>query len=126
VIEVTIDEHVAFFRRGPYVINQLVSDVNRVVAGQTLAEWHLTLDRSLKHPTPYYETQIMIEPEGVNTWVVHDRGIVYGPWLEGTSSRNQTTRFKGYHALRRALQVMRTKTPLLVAHELERALSRLR
>jgi hypothetical protein len=124
VIEVTIDEHVAFFQRGPYVIKQLVDDVNRVVAGQTLAEWHLTLDRSLRHPTPYYETQIMVEPEG-GRWVVHDRGIVYGPWLEGTSSRNQTTRFKGYHALRRALQAMRVKTPLLVAHELAKALRNL-
>jgi len=25
---------------------------------------------------------------------------VYGPWLEGTSSRNQTTRFKGYQSFR--------------------------
>lgn len=28
----------------------------------------------------------------------------YGPWLEGTGSRNQTTRFKGYHGFRRAAQ----------------------
>lgn len=28
----------------------------------------------------------------------------YGPWLEGTSSRNETTRFPGYHGFRRAGQ----------------------
>lgn len=28
----------------------------------------------------------------------------YGPWLEGTGSRNDTTRFKGYHGFRRAAQ----------------------
>lgn len=28
----------------------------------------------------------------------------YGPWLEGTGSRNETTRFKGYHGFRRAGQ----------------------
>lgn len=28
----------------------------------------------------------------------------YGPWIEGTGSRNETTRFKGYHAFRRASQ----------------------
>jgi hypothetical protein len=28
----------------------------------------------------------------------------YGPWLEGTGSRNQTTRFKGYHGFRIAGQ----------------------
>lgn len=26
----------------------------------------------------------------------------YGPWLEGTGSRNETTRFKGYHGFRKA------------------------
>lgn len=28
----------------------------------------------------------------------------YGPWLEGTGSRNDTTRFKGYHGFRQATQ----------------------
>jgi hypothetical protein len=27
---------------------------------------------------------------------------MYGPWLEGTGSRNETTRFKGYHGFREA------------------------
>jgi hypothetical protein len=30
----------------------------------------------------------------------------YGPWLEGTGSRNLTTRFKGYHSFRQAGQVL--------------------
>ena len=33
--------------------------------------------------------------------VIHDNNVVYGPWLEGTSSRNQTTRFKGYASFRK-------------------------
>jgi len=28
----------------------------------------------------------------------------YGPWLEGIGSRNETTRFKGYHGYRMAAQ----------------------
>jgi len=32
--------------------------------------------------------------------LVTDGGVIYGPWLEGTSSRNQTTRFKGYSSFR--------------------------
>ena len=35
---------------------------------------------------------------------IHDSGVVYGPWLEGTSSRNQTTRFKGYSSFRKVKQ----------------------
>jgi hypothetical protein len=28
-------------------------------------------------------------------------GVTWSPWLEGTSRRNDTTRFKGYHLFRR-------------------------
>ncbi len=35
------------------------------------------------------------------TATLDDGGVVYGPWLEGTSRRNQTTRFKGYASFRR-------------------------
>jgi hypothetical protein len=30
-----------------------------------------------------------------------DQGKIYGPWLEGTSTRNQTTKFKGYFQFRK-------------------------
>jgi len=33
--------------------------------------------------------------------LITDNGVVYGPWLEGESSRNAATRFKGYHAFRK-------------------------
>lgn len=37
----------------------------------------------------------------------------YGPWLEGTGSRNLTTRFKGYHSFRLAGQALdRMAVPL--------------
>ena len=35
---------------------------------------------------------------------ISDGGVVYGPWLEGTGSRNQTTRFKGYASFRKTAQ----------------------
>ncbi len=38
--------------------------------------------------------------------VVTDSGIIYGAWLEGTGSRNRTTRFKGYFMWRRVFQEM--------------------
>ena len=36
--------------------------------------------------------------------LITDGGVVYGPWLEGVSSRNATTRFKGYASFRRVGQ----------------------
>lgn len=37
----------------------------------------------------------------------------YGPWLEGTGSRNFTTRFKGYHSFRLAAQSLQSIAPMV-------------
>jgi hypothetical protein len=57
------------------------------------------LMRVIRQPTPYYWTRISHRREYADR-VVHDAGIVYGPWLEGVSERNRSTRFKGYHTFR--------------------------
>jgi len=84
----------------------MVEELQYRIAAQALERVHYNLDRSIQHPTPYYETQIMMQRVDPD-WVVHDRGIIYGPWLEGTSSRNHTTRFKGYASFRRATDEVR-------------------
>lgn len=84
----------------------MVDEIAYRVAAQALERVQFNLDRSIQFPTPYYETQVMVQ-QVVSDWMVHDRGIVYGPWLEGVSHRNQTTRFKGYHSFRRAADEVR-------------------
>lgn len=94
------------------------------LGGQGLADVHLNLDTSLRHPTPYYETQITTERSG-DDQLVHDRGIIYGPWLEGTGSRNKTTRFKGYASFRRATQQLKREAPQILVPVVERCVGRL-
>ncbi len=50
--------------------------------------------------------------------LITDGGVIYGPWLEGTSSRNQTTRFKGYGQFRQTGQWLQNKRvrPTLKKH----------
>jgi hypothetical protein len=43
---------------------------------------------------------------GQDETVVTNQTATYGPWLEGTGSRNHTTRFKGYNGMRRAAQAL--------------------
>lgn len=81
--------------------NAAVAEAKYAIAQQVSADVHWTLNRDIKHPTPYYETQINIRPVAQDL-SINDRGVIYGPWLEGTSSRNQATRFKGYAAFRKA------------------------
>jgi hypothetical protein len=84
------------------------------VGSQALADVQFYLNKFIKHPTPYYETQIHIERMDDLTISVNDRGVIYGPWLEGTSSRNQTTRFKGYASFRKALQKTESRVQQIV------------
>lgn len=50
--------------------------------------------------TGYYRQHIHDECDGMHGRI-DDGNVIYGNWLEGTSSRNQSTRFKGYASFRK-------------------------
>lgn len=75
-------------------------EIRDELAAYAVASVHDTLNARIIHPTPYYETQIDSRAINPFTRTVDDRGVIYGPWLEGVSHRNQVTGFKGYHAFR--------------------------
>ena len=67
-----------------------------------------TFHTHFRQPTGYYESNVTIRRTftGHEVWDGGLAGPVYGPWLEGVGSRNNTTRFKGYHAFRKAAQAL--------------------
>jgi hypothetical protein len=85
---------------------EFTEQIKQDVAAQGYANVMTNLNTSIRHPTPYYETQVTTSRHG-DALVVNDRDIIYGPWLEGVGSRNNTTRFKGYFSFRRATQELR-------------------
>lgn len=64
-----------------------------------------TFHTHFKRPTGYYESNVRIK-NSTEVWDGGLAGPVYGPWLEGVGSRNNTTRFKGYHAFRKAAHAL--------------------
>lgn len=67
---------------------------------------------NFKTRTPYYETRITTERVSDEVSLVHDQGVIYGPWLEGVGSRNYPeTRFKGYGHWRLAKQAVTRRGP---------------
>lgn len=56
---------------------------------------------------------------------VHYPEALYGPWLEGESSRNATTRFKGYRTFRRARSWARKEVTPFVQSRINQFLSRI-
>ena len=106
-------------------IDNFVTEAVYQVGAQGLADWHAGLDASLQHPTGHYESQLMLDVQSPDVVVLHDQGMVYGPWLEGTGSRNRTTKFKGYKQARLAAQGLGRKVPTVVAPYLELLVRRL-
>lgn len=100
-----------FDGRAGIAAQQAAMEITDRVATHALEGVQRNLNASIKNPTPYYETQINIRDLAITERVVNDRGVIYGPWLEGTGSRNATTRFKGYQSFRRAYQATRAAVP---------------
>lgn len=83
-----------------------MADIDRQ-AEVALAEYALWYVKALnaqdfKNPTGRYRSRLHIVRRGAIE--VNDSNSVYGPWLEGTGSRNARSRFKGYHHWRRTRQ----------------------
>lgn len=98
-------------------------------AEEDIAEEGLRLVRSelsdvLQHPTGRYQSRLHVEQRSGDS-IVTDGGVVYGPWLEGTGSRNRTTRFKGYMTFRRMRQRLQGRAAPIAERTLPRFLRRM-
>lgn len=100
--------------------DEYVQDIPKVVARETAKLWVSLLKSSIKNPTPYYWNQIRAIPSGAG-WEVNDGGVIYGPWLEGTGSRNRgRPGFPGYRAMRRTSQVIDGRAGVIAQNLLDR------
>jgi len=124
MIKVNVTYSGPWFQRRGAVVHDFMREAREEVAQQAFADVHEFLNAQIVHPTPYYETQIMRDHDG-DKELVHDRGIIYGPWLEGVSTRNRATRFRGYASFRKATQKVEAKVPYLVDAALRRLIARL-
>lgn len=113
-----------FDGRAEHALRAFPDEVEKELAQEANRRVHKELHRVLKHPTGYYESRVRAEPFA-SRWRVHDSRVVYGPWLEGTGSRNRTTRFKGYHHWRKVKALMERDAPRLVREMLPRLMRRL-
>jgi hypothetical protein len=53
------------------------------------------------------------------------KGVTWAPWLEGTSQRNKSTKFAGYHLFRRTRLQMQQWAPEIAQRELEKVMPQL-
>jgi hypothetical protein len=89
-----------FDGRAQEMTDRAVRDMEHHLASVGADYVRAELERVLRKETPYYRLQVT-STEYPGRTVINDGGVIYGPWLEGTGSRNRTTRFKGYATFRR-------------------------
>jgi hypothetical protein len=53
------------------------------------------------------------------------RGVTWAPWLEGTSSRNSSTSFKGYGLFKKTRADLQKRAPVVGQEELDKIMPRL-
>lgn len=75
---------------------RFVIAMNEMLAQEGVRRVKTQLGHVLRNPTGYYQSRITVERRQIFRGIT-DQNVPYGSWLEGTSRRNRTTRFKGYH-----------------------------
>jgi hypothetical protein len=116
-----------FFEAGrrSAVMRKLERDTQDEIDAYAVDLIRTLLGEVLKHPTGYYQSQIKAHRHTTHTIIDDDR-VVYGPWLEGTGSRNYpVTRFRGYHTFRRANQILPEKAHAIARRNVSRAVREL-
>lgn len=125
-VHVSVDAHGPVFDgRALIALDDYADAAVDAVAEQGFRDIHFTLERVLKHPTGYYQSQIRDRDLGA-AHVLYDNRVIYGPWLEGVGSRNSpVTKFEGYFTFRRVAQHLARKAPAIAERVLPRFLRRM-
>ena len=74
----------------------------------------------------HYSRNVSGKRQGLTARIDDGGKVEYGPWLEGTSSRNQTTRFPGYHSFRTVGQELEKKSDDVLEKHIGKAARRMR
>lgn len=128
-MEINVREHHSgpmFDARGPHIVHRGVQDAVETIAQVGHDDIVNTLQGVIRHPTPYYWTQIRDRAVGDLTHILDDSKIIYGPWLEGVGSKNKTTRFKGYFTFRKVKQRLEVRAGTIAERVMESHTRRLR
>ena len=123
--EIRVTTSGPFFSLGAGPVQQAVTDSIREIVneGEKNVKGQLYPGHGLI--TGHYRRSVHGELTDSLHGRIHDSLVVYGPWLEGVSSRNDRSRFKGYRAFRNAFQRLEQTKDAIVRKHIARAIGRL-
>jgi hypothetical protein len=125
-IDVTF-EGPLFDGRAARAMQDAADDAREAIA--EFAEEHALslMGANFRNPTGYYESRVETTRVSADTSLVHDNGVVYGPWLEGVGSRNRPRPgFPGYHHWRQTKTLVAARGPMIADRAVQRHLPEMR
>lgn len=96
--------------RAPQIVHAWADGVKKDIAGQGMRMLRAVHMDKTGRGTGHYQAELQATTIGFNDIKLHDP-VIYGPWLEGSSQRNRSTRFKGYHLWRQTAQELQRQAP---------------
>ncbi len=116
-----------FNGRAQSVVTEVLAETVGELAEEGRGMLGIRFIHDFKEPTGYYESRVEAQRVTSELTRIHDNGVVYGPWLEGTGSRNfPVTRFKGYHAFREVTAELQRRAPAVCGRVLARRIGAIR
>lgn len=98
---------------------RMTTNIGESIAVEGVRRIKARLGTVLRNPTGYYESQIQVDRRTQYRGIT-DGGVVYGGWLEGVTSPNRTTRFKGYRTFRIVQQELRRDSVVIAQPAVDR------
>ncbi len=112
-------------RHGP-VVRQFFEDAKQLVSRNGEEQIRLRVTRRAKHPTGSFAGAVHTKDFKKGRTIQADYPqILRGPWLEGVSTRNTSTRFKGYRMFRLTRTWLRRNYMKLIQDLLDQAVTKL-
>jgi len=111
--------------KGPGAIKEAIHEAVKDVTAEGERRVKLQLHSGHGVLTGHYRRSIHGEMQNSMHGRIHDSKVVYGPWLEGISSRNAKSRFKGYAMFRNAKQQLEKLKAGIVNNRIAQAVRRL-
>ncbi len=125
--ELSLDERGVFLegRDGP-IIRGFFEDAKQLVAKAGEDQIRERVGRRAKHPSGSFAGAVHTKDFKKGRTIQADYPqILYGPWLEGVSTRNASTRFKGYRMFRLTRTWLRRNYMTLIQDLLTEAVAKL-
>lgn len=116
----------AFNGLAEHMVGEFLEEAVWEIAKEGRGDLGVQFIKVFKEPTGYYESQVEAARQPGPVVLIHDNDVIYGPWLEGTGSRNYpVTRFRGYRSFEIVAGELQRKAVPIAERHLPRFLARM-